>query len=378
MDREDTLTGAIWWRVSTDDQREISPETQVRDAQALAENEGFDISSDYILGTDWHSLSVWDSLAMERLKKLIRSQEIGAIFMYDPDRGPSKPAHRLLFRAMCEEYGIKVICCHGQIPEGEMGEVMEFLSAWSKEKQVLRAQQGARDGIRDRVRLKRLPSSTNAPYGYLWDGAQFRPDPVTAPVARRLWELALDGTPFLRIVNYLTKNKIPSPAGLSRWHTSTLGYILTNPVYKGVYVALRTERAEPKNRVGPTYGKSSRVHRISGGLIPLPDLVSEAFVTKEEFDQVQQRLARNKANGGRVAQRYMLRGRVRCEVCGRKWRGKVVKSGKYHYYRYLCKGSEDPMAAQKCSAKPARGPDLENRVWEKTVKFLSNPTLFLG
>jgi len=344
----------------------------------MAEKEGSSIPTDHILGTDWHSLSVWNSPPMEQLKELIRSQAIRTIFMYDPDRGPSKPAHRLLFRAMCEEYGVKVICCHGQVPEGEMGEVMEFLSAWSKEKQVLRAQQGARDGIRDRARLKRLPPSTNPPYGYLWDGAHFRPDPVAAPVVRKIWDMALDGTPFLRIVNYLTENKIPSPSGLGRWHTSTLGRILSNPVYKGEYVALRTERAEPKNRVGPTYGKSSSISRINGEPIPLPDLVSEAIFTQEEFSRVENRLAQNKANGGRVVQKYMLRGRIRCELCGRKWRGKVVKSGKYRYHRYLCKGCEDPMATQKCSAKSLRGPDLEDRIWEKTLEFLSNPMLFIG
>jgi len=27
MGKKDEITGAIWWRVSTDDQREISPET---------------------------------------------------------------------------------------------------------------------------------------------------------------------------------------------------------------------------------------------------------------------------------------------------------------------------------------------------------------
>lgn len=136
---------AMWWRVSTDDQREISPETQIQQALALAREEGYEVPRTHVVGTDWHSLSVWESPAMERLKDLIRTRTIQAVFMYDPDRGPSKPAHRLMFRAMCEEYGIQVRCCHGQIPDGEMGEVMEFLSAWAKEKQVYRAQQGARD-----------------------------------------------------------------------------------------------------------------------------------------------------------------------------------------------------------------------------------------
>lgn len=52
---------AIWWRVSTDDQREISPETQVRESKAMAEREGYVVDPEHVIGTDWHSLSVWES-----------------------------------------------------------------------------------------------------------------------------------------------------------------------------------------------------------------------------------------------------------------------------------------------------------------------------
>ena len=49
---------AIWWRVSTDDQREISPDTQIGEALALAEQEGYNVSPENVIGTDWKSLLV--------------------------------------------------------------------------------------------------------------------------------------------------------------------------------------------------------------------------------------------------------------------------------------------------------------------------------
>ncbi|MEE9262765.1 MAG: recombinase family protein, partial [Dehalococcoidia bacterium] len=168
----DSKIGAIWWRVSSDDQLETSPDTQIQEALALAQQEGYQIPQEHILGTDWHSLSVWESPPMERLKELVRTHAIKGIFMYDADRGPSKPAHRLLLRALCEEHGVKIRCRYGQVPDGEMGEVMEFLNAWQKEGQVLRAQRGARDGMRDRVRLKGLPANGRSAFGYRWNGAR--------------------------------------------------------------------------------------------------------------------------------------------------------------------------------------------------------------
>ena len=80
----------------------------------------------------------------------------------------------MMFRAQWEEYGVEVRCKHGQTPVGDMSEVMEFLSAWQKEKQVQRAQQGAHDGLWDQALLKGLPVNWASHYGY-----QLIPEPVS-------------------------------------------------------------------------------------------------------------------------------------------------------------------------------------------------------
>ena len=218
---------AVWWRVSTDDQRETSPETQTREALAFAETEGYNVPQEYVLGTDWHSLSVWESPPMEQLNELIRSEAVKAIFMYDADRGPSKPAHRLLFRALCEEHRVQIKCLYGQVPDGEMGEVMEFLSAWQKEKQVLRAQRGAKDGLRDRVRLKGLPANGRAPYGYRWNGEHFTPSD-TYPVAQGIWRMLTEGKTDRGIAGVFTRADVPTPSGGTVWNPRTIASIATN------------------------------------------------------------------------------------------------------------------------------------------------------
>ena len=43
-------TAAIWWRVSTEDQRETSPDTQISEALAMAQEEGYTVPSENILG----------------------------------------------------------------------------------------------------------------------------------------------------------------------------------------------------------------------------------------------------------------------------------------------------------------------------------------
>ena len=375
--KADRNMGCTWWRVSTEDQSEISPETQIREALALAKSEGFDIPKEHILGTDWGSLSVWESPPMERLKELVRGGSIQRLYMYDADRGPSKPVHRLFLRALCEEYGVQIRCCHGQVPEGEMSDVMDFLSAWAKEKQVLRAQRGAADGLRDRAAIRGLPAVPAAPYGYRWNGSKFEPYPATFHVVRRIWKMAHEGRSQRRIAASLSQAGISSPSGKEYWSPTTISHILRNPTYYGNYVALRSKSVVPQTRKGSTYGKSTHTLRDVAGHVPLPGLVLEPVVTGEEFQVVQDRLARNKAEGGKVSQFYLLRGMVRCELCGRRYRGKRQRINGRTYYRYACTGRERPHTGVRCGAATSNGPGLEARIWDRVVEFLIQPEVFL-
>jgi len=376
--------GAILFRTSTSDQLEISPDTQVKEPSALADQTGYSIPSDYVIGCDWASESFWDSPTMERLKELVRSGDISGIFQYDADRGPSKPVHRLLYRALCEEYGVRVFCCHGEIPAGEMGEVMEFLSAWSKEKQVHSAQRGARDGLRDRARLKGLPVTGQPPYGY-----QFRyehqagkripmalvPDPNTYIVACRIWRLALEGQSMKSICRAM---EVPTVKGNANWHASTIQKILRNPVYAGIYHALRRQAKTPETRrkPGKTYGKSSSQPVPREAWCPLPDFqVVDPIISWEEWETVQQQLVRNQQESIRNGKRfYLLRAMVACPHHPRHLTGHA--SGERYWYECPVRGGHD-IGVARIPCPRLKGPDTEAKVWQKVVEFLSEPELFL-
>ena len=75
---------------------------------------------------------------------------------------------------------------------------------------MLRAQRGARDGLRDRAATKGLPASTRPPYGYKWNGNQFEPDPRTFPVAWRVWKLEIEAVSLRQIARQLMDAGIDS------------------------------------------------------------------------------------------------------------------------------------------------------------------------
>ena len=47
---------AIWWRVSTRAQTDLSPETQINESRALLESKGYEAPEQFITGAVWHSM----------------------------------------------------------------------------------------------------------------------------------------------------------------------------------------------------------------------------------------------------------------------------------------------------------------------------------
>ena len=370
---------AVWWRVSTDGQLETSPDTQISESLAMAQEEDCVVPEENIFGTDWHSLSVWESPPMERLKDKIRTHAIERIFMYDPDRAPSKPAHRLLFRALCEEHGVKVRCRHGQIPDGDMGEVMEFLSAWAKEKGVHRAQQGAKDGMRDRAKLKRLPPSPKNPYGYVWDDERRTLLPTAEwEYARLICRWALEGWSLNRIRNGLHdfyEQPILSPTGKEWWGRRSIYVILTNPVYGGRYYALRRENVIPRQRRREGYGKTGCRYRPLEEAVYISEVtVKQPPLTWEEWLTVQEQFKLNKIQASRNAKRdYLLRGIITCETHHRHYAGVFGPNGS-QYWQYRCSGYLEP-GAVSCPLPFLNGRELEEKTKDMCCDILNSPEL---
>ena len=223
---------AIWWRQSSKDQS-ASDETQINEARALLKSEGYEVG--YILGQDWHSLSILDAPKMQELLSLVRHAKIKAIGMYHGDRLAGNPAQKALILDLCERHGVKLLAKHSPIQEGPEGELIEYVRTWGKEQSVLRTQQASRDGLRDRVMIKGLPVNGKAPYGYKYDYRLIEvngkpkqipvaliPDPPTYPVVCNIWRMALKGATLRSICQSLYDDGIRTTRGNRGWDASDI------------------------------------------------------------------------------------------------------------------------------------------------------------
>jgi hypothetical protein len=367
---------AIWARISEKRQSELSLDSQVGEVKPWLEEMGYVVPEDRIIAVDWGSLFLMDCPDMEMLLGWIRRREIGAVGMLDRDRLHSEPAHKLLFIEECEKHGVKVLAKYGPpLLEGDEGKLMEHVLTLGKKKQVLRAQIGARIGLRDRPKRCKLPAAPKKIYGYRWDGGKFVPDEDYALVCE-IYSLAMEmAQPTVRgIAAEMTRRGRLTFRGKSVWHPASVNYILRNPVYGGRVPAMRWEAVEPRQRRSRSYGKSSSHQRRREEWLWLDGLVLKHPVTWVQWLWIQERFNSNRQFAKRRGRGYLLRGLIECQLCHRRYTGQT-KDGR-PYYR--CAGRYHlPWGAERCCGSQL-GTRVEEDVWRKVTAYLLKPEVYAG
>ncbi len=323
----------VWARVSTDIQQSL--DSQVARAKAELEKRGYVVPPERILKVDWTSLDLEHCPQFQLLRGWIQRKEIAALGVFDRDRLNAIGLQRLLFLSDCKDKGVELVICQGPpVLDEREGQLVELALALGKQRQVLRAQQGSRDALRERATVKGLPTSYQPHYGYDWDKDSNR----LVPNAN--WETRafiinhfLNGSTLKGVVKELRKRGIPSPTGKDYWPEPTIYGILRDTINFGEYRALRRENIEPKNRRGNTYGKSS-FKTLPG--IPLKKIVVEkTIITESQHQWILDRLEQNRLNARRNAKRdYLLAGMIHYEGDNLRYHGFDIrhKSWAYRYY----------------------------------------------
>ena len=381
---------ALWWRVSTNAQEDLSPETQQRFIIEKLHDEGYVLAGDGSLGAVWSSEEILDCPEMQRLIELIQSGTIHALGVYDLDRLASRPTDRLFLRGLCEKNHVKVLPCYGEIHEGTVGEFLDFAYTWAKHEQVLRAQRSSRDGLRSRAKDKGLMPSGKPPFGYEYpkiinsrgESEKDCSRMVASsdwPLLRRLWESYLSGKSIHSIVKDLKQEGIPSPRGNPQWDPSSIANMLKNPIYAGRPYGLRYRVVQPKKRSGQTYGKSSMADTPFEEWVPLNVKVEPPVVTWSQYQEVQERLHLNQKFSPRNAKHhYLLRGLVKCDVHDKVYHGRHHKKDHPDEFVYVCSSWKTGLNNPTPCKRFIYGATLDRVVWEKASQVLTNPEVILG
>ena len=201
-------------------------------------------------------------------------------------------------------------------------------------------------------------------------------DPETAPIIRRIFDLALDGFGNMKICKVLMEERIPitrmqtgtdCDINYYAWSGSRISTILRNPFYKGAHVVCKTHQKGIRSN---TYNIIPREQR------EVIEDCHEAIIPKAEWDKVQQLIDRRPPimKGNNCPYYNIFHGIVYCATCGKSMQVRYEKVGRTNKDRrtgkerepidkayYICQ-TYNRLGKNACTSHKIEARDLYNLV----------------
>lgn len=318
-------TGACYIRVSTNEQAEYSPESQKKKILEYAMNNNIVIPEEFF----FEDIGVSGKSTKNRpeFNKMIniarrKPKPFDVIIVWKYSRFSRNREDSIVYKKFLrKKCNIDVVSVSEDIGDNPASMIFESIIESMDEYYSVNLAEEVRRGMNEK--FSRGEAVSQAPFGYIMKDGLFIPDENTAPVVKMIFEWYISGMAVRNIAIRLNEMGIVTRYG-NQFENRTIEYILTNPVYTG---KLR------KNIHG--HDKSDRFHQSPDNIVI--DGKHQAVISPELFQQANNRLLENKKKYIRNSRHndtdFMLRGLVRCSVCGatlvQAVRGKSLQCHKY-------------------------------------------------
>ena len=299
-------TAAAYIRVSTDDQVEYSPASQLDKIREYAKRNGYILPDEYVymdegisgrhtakraafnrmIGTAKQKPKPFDAILLWKFSRFARNREDSIVY-------------KSMLRRQC---GIDVISISESIGDDKMSVIIEAMIEAMDEYYSINLAEEVKRGMTEKASRGEAVSIPS--FGYRIEEGKYVPDPDTAPALQRIFTDYVNGKGLRTIAMELNDAGIRTRRG-NKFENRTVKYILQNPVYIG------------KIRWTPT-GKAD--HRKQNDDTLIIDGTHEPIISMDVWNQVQAKLeASPKTKYMRQSdpkEPFMLQGLVRCSACG--------------------------------------------------------------
>lgn len=358
-------TAAAYIRVSTEDQIEFSPDSQLKAIRKYAKEHDLILPEEFVFADEGISGRKTDKrVQFQRMigTAKLKPKPFDVILLWKFSRFARNREDSIVYKSMLrKQCGIEVVSISEQLSEDKTSILIEALIEAMDEYYSLNLAEEVRRGMSEK--FSRGGVVSQPPFGYRMQDGIFFPDETAAPIVQMIFEDYLSGIPVRQIARKLNEMGVMSRHG-NPFENRTVEYILTNPVYIG------------KLRRSLTGDRSDRYHEQDQCV----DGQHQPIITQEVFDAVQAKRADTKKMYKKYARhdqpvQFMLKGMVRCDHCG----GTLIMSstGKYlqchNYGRGKCKISHAISIAKINAAvldkirEDLEDPDFESRVIKQNV-----------
>ena len=299
-------TAAAYIRVSTEDQVEYSPASQLEKIREYAKRNDYILPDEFIF-TD-EGISGRHTSKRAAFNKMIgiakqKPKPFDAILLWKFSRFARNREDSIVYKSMLrKQCGIDVISISENIGDDKMSVLIEALIEAMDEYYSINLSEEVKRGMNEKA--SRGEAVTIPSFGYDIKNGRYVPDPETAPVVQKIFADFANGKGMRTIAAEINDNGYRTRRG-NRFENRTVKYILTNPVYIG------------KIRWTPSGKADYRTDTFDTLII---NGTHEPIIDTELWDKVQNRIkAMPKTKYMRQdnpKMPFMLQGLVRCSACG--------------------------------------------------------------
>ena len=298
-------TAAAYIRVSTEDQVEYSPASQLEKIREYAKRNDYILPEEYIFMDE--GISGRNTVKRTAFNRMIgtaktKPKPFDAILLWKFSRFARNREDSIVYKSMLrKQCGIDVISISENVGDDKMSVIIEAMIEAMDEYYSINLAEEVKRGMTEKA--GRGQAVTIPSFGYDINDGKFIPDPETTPVVQKIFSDFLDGKGMRTIAQELNDSGYRTRRG-NLFENRTVKYILQNPVYIG------------KIRWNPS-GKTDYHSDTAANII---DGVHEAIIDPETWNKVQEKLRSAPKTKfmreGSAKEPFMLQGLCRCSACG--------------------------------------------------------------
>jgi site-specific DNA recombinase len=304
------------------------------------------------------TLSLPERPELDKLLNDIEDKKITSMFIWTQDRLERNPQTRFIVKQTLLDNKCKLYTENGEVDFNNdaidmHGDMMSIFNAYfvrttrKRVKAVLRrnAEEGRNHGI------SAFGYSKNE-YGYIII------DEHEAEIVKRIFKMSLSGIGTNKIAELFNTESI-----LTRYNKIGKGTISTKNKHTGKVTvtdkkAIKWSGNTIRNIIKNSIYKGDR--NFSGKVYKVP-----AIFESSEWQKVNENLKKNRNNSGKaVSHKYLLKGKIRCGVCGRNYYGKSRVNLRDNFY--MC--SSKRIKHENCGNRSINIPMLDSLIWKRFLQ----------
>lgn len=298
---------AAYIRVSTDDQTELSPDSQIKNIREYAKSHDMIVPDEFIFRDD--GISGRTATKRPDFNRMIatakqKTKPFDCILVWKFSRFARNREDAVVYKSMLKKLGIDVVSISEPVGDDKMSVLIEAMIEAMDEYYSINLSEEVNRGMLEA--LSRGKCVNSYPLGYKMIDKQLIINEETAPIIRRIYAEFIGGKNMLPIARDLNADGYRTLYG-KPFENRTIEYILRNPIYKGYL------------RYTPGKGSKHHYHNVEpiiykglhDAIIP-PEMWEQAEKRMNDVKKAHKKYCADTA----VKHELMLRGLLKCSSCG--------------------------------------------------------------